>query len=154
MARATHGVNRGTWYYEVNINDMPEGSATRLGWSQELSNLQAPLGYDKFGYSWRSRKGTKFHDSRGYHFSEVGYGQGDTLGFLIYLPEQNFSLDSKLNKPFKTFSGMLPQAFKDRPLVKFKSYFYFEEKDEVQKSLKSLVPLKGSKVSLIKFVIF
>ena len=34
---------------------MPEGSATRLGWGQEYANLQAPLGYDKFGYSWRSR---------------------------------------------------------------------------------------------------
>jgi hypothetical protein len=34
---------------------MPESSATRLGWAQEYANLQAPLGYDKFGYSWRSR---------------------------------------------------------------------------------------------------
>jgi len=49
------GVSRGTWYWEATIEEMPEGSATRLGWGQEYANLQAPLGYDKFGYSWRSR---------------------------------------------------------------------------------------------------
>lgn len=50
-------VSRGTWYWEATIEEMPEGSATRLGWGQEYANLQAPLGYDKFGYSWRSRYG-------------------------------------------------------------------------------------------------
>lgn len=63
--RANTGVNIGTWYYEVKINQMPDNSATRIGWAQELANLQAPLGYDRFGYSWRSRKGTKFHQSIG-----------------------------------------------------------------------------------------
>lgn len=79
---------------------MPEGSATRIGWGQEYGNLQAPLGYDKFGYSWRSRKGTKFHDSHGKHYSE-SYGEGDTLGILIELSEE----------PYVNY---LPQTFKDR----------------------------------------
>jgi len=65
MIRANAGVTKGIWYYEVKINEMPDNSATRIGWSQELANLQTPLGYDKFGYSWRSRKGTKFHESIG-----------------------------------------------------------------------------------------
>lgn len=30
------GVNRGTWYFEITIEDMPDGAATRLGWSQPL----------------------------------------------------------------------------------------------------------------------
>ena len=34
-------------------------------------NLQAPLGYDKFSYSWRSKKGTRFHESRGKHYRFV-----------------------------------------------------------------------------------
>ena len=50
-------------------------------------NLQAPCGYDKFSYSWRSRKGTAFHQSRGKHYAEEGYGESDVLGFYIYLPE-------------------------------------------------------------------
>lgn len=32
------------------------------------------------------RKGTRFHESRGKHYSN-GYGEGDTLGFLIVLPD-------------------------------------------------------------------
>ena len=48
--------------------------------------FQAPLGFDKFGYSCRSRKGTKFHESIGKHYSD-GYKEGDYLGCLIHLPE-------------------------------------------------------------------
>lgn len=96
-------VSRGQWYWEATITNMPDGSATRLGWSQEFANLQAPLGYDKFGYSWRSRKGTRFHESHGKHYSS-GYAQGDTLGFLIILPEiEN--------------SSHVPNTFKDRVCI-------------------------------------
>ena len=59
MVRATHGVSRGAWYWEAAVEEMPEGAATRLGWGRRYANLQAPLGYDKFAYSWRSRKGTR-----------------------------------------------------------------------------------------------
>ena len=49
-ARATHHVSRGNWYFEVKIVEMPEGAAARIGWAQKNANLQAPLGFDKFGY--------------------------------------------------------------------------------------------------------
>lgn len=55
MARATHYVSRGMWYYEVNVDEMKDGSACRIGWGQSFANLQTPLGFDKFGYCWRSR---------------------------------------------------------------------------------------------------
>lgn len=48
-------VTNGNWYWETTIEEMPDNSACRIGWSQEFANVQAPLGYDKFGYSWRSR---------------------------------------------------------------------------------------------------
>ncbi|XP_054711845.1 set1/Ash2 histone methyltransferase complex subunit ASH2-like [Uloborus diversus] len=137
MVRATHGVNRGTWYFECTIDEMPDGAATRLGWSQPLGNLQGPLGYDKFSYSWRSRKSTKFHESKGYHYNDEGYGQGDVLGFLIHLPHT-------ANQP------VLPPIYKDKPLVKFKSYLYYEEKDELQLELKNMKPLFGSKIVFYK----
>lgn len=136
MIRATHCVSKGQWYYEVTIDEMPEGSATRLGWAQEYGNLQAPLGYDKFGYSWRSRKGTKFHECHGKHFS-TGYGEGDVLGFLIVLPEVKDR-------------NYMPSVYKDKPLVKFKSHLYYEEKDQVQDTLKNLKPLPGSKIIFFK----
>ncbi|XP_065199771.1 set1/Ash2 histone methyltransferase complex subunit ASH2 [Planococcus citri] len=136
MARATHYVSRGMWYYEVNVDEMKDGSACRIGWGQSFANLQTPLGFDKFGYCWRSRKGTKFHEARGKHYSS-GFGEGDTLGLLICLPD--------------TKSGaVIPPTFKDRPLVKFKSHLYYEEKDNLTEISKSLTPLKGSKIIFFK----
>lgn len=38
MVRATHGITFGSWYFECTIEEMPENSATRLGWSQALGN--------------------------------------------------------------------------------------------------------------------
>nr|CAH7765623.1 unnamed protein product [Callosobruchus chinensis] len=134
--RATHSVSKGIWYWEATIDEMPEGSATRIGWGQDYANLQAPLGYDKFGYSWRSKKGTKFHESHGKHYSS-GYSEGDTLGCMIVLP-QNSS------------TKLLQNTYKDRPLVKFKSHLYYEDKDNVQERLKSLRHLPGSKMLFFK----
>ncbi|XP_053946148.1 set1/Ash2 histone methyltransferase complex subunit ASH2 isoform X4 [Anastrepha ludens] len=136
MVRATHSVNRGRWYFEAVVDEMPEGAATRLGWGQEYGNLQAPLGYDKFGYSWRSRKGTRFHESHGKHYSD-GYAEGDVLGFLIDIPDV-------------VNTNYLPNTFKDRPLVKFKSHLYYEDKDKVQETLKSLQVIPGSKIEFFK----
>ncbi|XP_076054679.1 set1/Ash2 histone methyltransferase complex subunit ash2 isoform X2 [Oratosquilla oratoria] len=137
LIRATHCVNRGTWYWEATIEDQPEGSHTRLGWCQKFANLQAPLGYDKFGYSWRSRKGTVFQESRGKHYCKDGFSEGDVLGCLITLPDNN-PVDR------------LPSTYKDKPLVKFRSHLYYEDKDDMPEALKNLKPLPGSTVEFFK----
>uniref|UniRef100_A0A670ZAM0 ASH2 like, histone lysine methyltransferase complex subunit n=1 Tax=Pseudonaja textilis TaxID=8673 RepID=A0A670ZAM0_PSETE len=137
MVRASHGVRKGAWYFEISVDEMPPETAARLGWSQPLGNLQAPLGYDKFSYSWRSKKGTKFHQSIGKHYSS-GYGQGDVLGFYISLPEDTETAKS------------LPDTYKDKALIKFKSYLYFEEKDFVDKAEKSLKQALGSQIIFYK----
>uniref|UniRef100_A0A4W5MLM5 Set1/Ash2 histone methyltransferase complex subunit ASH2 n=1 Tax=Hucho hucho TaxID=62062 RepID=A0A4W5MLM5_9TELE len=137
MVRASHGVRKGSWYFEVSIDEMPSDTAARLGWSQPLGNLQAPLGYDKFSYSWRSKKGTRFHQSVGKHYSS-GYGQGDTLGFFIELPDGTET------------SKALPDTYKDKALIKFKSYLYFEEKDYVDKAEKSLKTVTPSRMLFYK----
>ncbi|XP_023372781.1 set1/Ash2 histone methyltransferase complex subunit ASH2 [Otolemur garnettii] len=103
----------------------------------DRGNLQAPLGYDKFSYSWRSKKGTKFHQSIGKHYSS-GYGQGDILGFYINLPEETETAKS------------LPDTYKDKALIKFKSYLYFEEKDFVDKAEKSLKQTPHSEIIFYK----
>uniref|UniRef100_A0A672I961 Ash2 like, histone lysine methyltransferase complex subunit n=1 Tax=Salarias fasciatus TaxID=181472 RepID=A0A672I961_SALFA len=36
MVRASHGVRKGAWYFEVTVDDMPPDTAARLGWSQPL----------------------------------------------------------------------------------------------------------------------
>ncbi|KAK2568275.1 Set1/Ash2 histone methyltransferase complex subunit ASH2 [Acropora cervicornis] len=96
--------------------DLPQDSATRIGWSQLYGNLQAPLGYDKFSYSWRSKKGTS-----------DGFTNGDVVGFFISLPEND-------RKP----ATFLPPTYKDKALIKFKNHLYFEEKDLVDKAEKGV----------------
>lgn len=130
-------MTRGNWYFEVTVEELPDGAATRIGWGQEYANLQAPLGYDKFGYSWRSRKGTKFHESVGKTYSS-GYSEGDTLGFLICLNSEGPIMD------------YMPNTFKDRPLVKFKSHLYYEDKDKVAEALKSLKSVPNSQIIFFK----
>ena len=41
--RANHYVNRGSWYFEIKIVDLPEGAATRIGWAQRNANLQVSM---------------------------------------------------------------------------------------------------------------
>nr|XP_024646922.1 set1/Ash2 histone methyltransferase complex subunit ASH2 isoform X4 [Macaca nemestrina] len=82
----------------------------------DRGNLQAPLGYDKFSYSWRSKKGTKFHQSIGKHYSS-GYGQGDILGFYINLPEDTETAKS------------LPDTYKDKVSINFGPCFKYPPKD-------------------------
>lgn len=62
---------------------MPEGAATRIGWAQRYANLQAPLGFDKFGYSVRSRKGTR--DGRARVCGRTGLSKEIQLMFGIFI---------------------------------------------------------------------
>lgn len=41
VVRCTHGVNAGSWYYEVEILEQPPNSHTRIGWSQALGTYLA-----------------------------------------------------------------------------------------------------------------
>lgn len=36
MVRASHGVRKGAWFFEVTVDEMPLETAARLGWSQPL----------------------------------------------------------------------------------------------------------------------
>ena len=44
----------------------------------------------------------------------------------------------------------LPKSYKDKPLIKFKSHFYFEEKDGIKEATKAAKPLAGSKLTFFK----
>ena len=105
------GVAHGAWYYEVTITSMPPNTAARIGWAQHLANLQTPIGTDKFGYSWRSRKGTVFHEASGLHYSTGGYAENDVLGFLIILPD-NTPPDVVLPRKYKKLVRRLKEKKK------------------------------------------
>ncbi|KAJ1941005.1 transcription factor, contains a PHD finger motif [Linderina macrospora] len=87
MAKASHGVETGAWYFEVDVLEpvRPEYNL-RIGWSQISGELQAPCGFDVFSYSVRAKPSTRFHAAIGSPYGEE-YAPGDTLGVLIYLPQ-------------------------------------------------------------------
>lgn len=82
----------------------------------------------------------------GKHYAEEGYGLGDVLGCLIDLPHS--SLEGKPCSPDSP--AYLPKTYKDKQLIKFKSFYYFEEKDEPAKALKALTPRVGSRIVYYK----
>ncbi|KAH6593058.1 hypothetical protein BASA50_007640 [Batrachochytrium salamandrivorans] len=88
MAKASHGVWDGYWYFEVKKENA--AGHCRVGWSQISGDLQGPCGYDQFSYSYRDQPGTLFHQSRQVkdapELYAEGYGQGDVLGMSIYFP--------------------------------------------------------------------
>lgn len=149
MIRATCGANRGKYYFEIHINSMPDNSATRVGWGQCYANLQAPLGYDHFGYSYRSRYGTKFHQASGKSYDESGgYKAGDTIGCMIELPHpdkkrkfQSYHLPESIKN--KEVGFLMNSKKKDAPKVML---------EEVLKPVdpNKLEPLEGSKISFYK----
>ncbi|CAI9106284.1 OLC1v1005408C4 [Oldenlandia corymbosa var. corymbosa] len=87
MVRATRGVVEGAWYFEIKIVHLGESGHTRLGWSTDKGDLQAPVGYDANSFGYRDIDGTKLHKAVREKYGEEGYKEGDVIGFYINLPD-------------------------------------------------------------------
>lgn len=87
MVRATRGVTEGAWYFEVRVVKLGETGHTRLGWSNEKGDLQAPVGYDGNSFGYRDVDGSKVHKALREKYGDEGYVEGDVVGFYISLPE-------------------------------------------------------------------
>jgi ATP-dependent RNA helicase DDX1 len=75
-ARATHGVNKGVYYYEATVTGT---GLCRLGWSTMAAHLE--IGKDVHGYGY----GGTGMKSFGGQFTEYGgkFGKGDVVGCLV-----------------------------------------------------------------------
>ncbi|RDX84342.1 Protein TRAUCO, partial [Mucuna pruriens] len=87
MVRATRGVVEGAWYFEIRVVKLGESGHTRLGWSTEKADLQAPVGYDGNSFGYRDIDGSKIHKALREKYGEEGYKEGDVIGFYINLPD-------------------------------------------------------------------
>ncbi|KAG2304941.1 hypothetical protein Bca4012_063911 [Brassica carinata] len=87
MVRATRGVVQGAWYFEVKVVSLGETGHTRLGWSTDKGDLQAPVGYDGNSFGFRDIDGCKIHKALREKYAEEGYKEGDVIGFYINLPD-------------------------------------------------------------------
>ena len=62
------------------------GGHLRIGWSMRTGDLQAPVGYDKWSYGFRSLNGSKSHQSRREDgWGGEAWGPGDVVGCAIYM---------------------------------------------------------------------
>ncbi len=122
-ARCTHGVDSGTWYCEFEIKDAFNEEYTkndvdiahrnkanvRLGWGTKLAELQAPIGYDAYGYGYRDVGGSKVHKSFLDEYGE-SYGPGDVIGMLIHFVDDhgnNNNCNVKINNGVNTSPNVL-----------------------------------------------
>ncbi|KAL9248356.1 hypothetical protein vseg_021687 [Gypsophila vaccaria] len=87
MVRATRGVTEGAWFFEIRVVHLGETGHTRLGWSTERGDLQAPVGYDGNSFGFRDVDGSKVHKALREKYGDEGYKEGDVIGFYISLPE-------------------------------------------------------------------
>ena len=91
MARTCFGLSEGSCYCEVEILE-PQPAAfsgtqphCRLGFSTARGDIEAPAGYDWFGFCYRDLDGAAYHQSVRQRYG-APYGVGDCVGMLIRLP--------------------------------------------------------------------
>lgn len=96
-ARASHGVHEGAWYCEVRVSHLGRSGHCRLGWCTRKAELQAPVGFDTFGFSYRDIEGSKVTEGRREPYGEP-FVEGDVIGLYIYLPPGGKTLEPKQNE--------------------------------------------------------
>jgi hypothetical protein len=102
--------------------------------------LQAPAGYDKYGFCYRDIEGTAFHKARGKPYGDP-YGPGDTIGCLIYLTDTEI-LRKDLIAKNPSWEGNQQKKKKSRSVNKAKE---LQEKQDLDDIL-----LEGSHVVFFK----
>ncbi len=56
-----------------------------MGWATAKAELQAPVGVDAFGFSYRDLEGSKVTQATREDYGEP-YGEGDVIGLLLHMP--------------------------------------------------------------------
>lgn len=97
MVRATRGVVKGAWYYEIKVDKLGETGHVRLGWSTQKGDLQAPVGYDGNSFGYRDIDGCKIHKAMREKYGGQGFVEGDVIGFYISLPHGDLYVPKRTN---------------------------------------------------------
>lgn len=86
-ARTNIGIREGKYYFEFKIVNANDKSHVRIGISRREASLEAPVGFDGYGYGIRDVNGEFMTISRRQDFVvEGGFCTGDVIGFLVELP--------------------------------------------------------------------
>ncbi|GLC45275.1 hypothetical protein PLESTB_000717800 [Pleodorina starrii] len=96
-ARCSHGAHEGALYCEVRVSRMGVSGHCRLGWCTRKAELQAPVGYDTFGFSYRDVDGSKVFNGLREPYGQP-FREGDVVGMYIYLPKGGRTLEPQQNE--------------------------------------------------------
>jgi Set1/Ash2 histone methyltransferase complex subunit ASH2 len=125
--RATHGMYEGSFYCEVKVTRLGDTGHCRLGWSSKKSEINAPVGFDAHGFSYRDLEGSKVHKALREPYGEA-YAEGDVIGLMLYMPPGGRPMERRMSE-----------------IVRYKgSLYHVDEGEEPPK------PLVGSRVAFSK----
>lgn len=94
QVRATHGVNQGTWVYEVKIVEpLTNGIGVRVGWATKDAPLDEPVGANRNGYGFVPGTAHAVHDRHKRVYGSLAASTGDVIGCLLHIPLQKKSLE-------------------------------------------------------------
>lgn len=114
MVRATHGAHQGTFYCEVTATHLGVTGHARVGWATKKAEINAPVGFDAFGYSYRDLEGSKVHRAMREPYGAV-FKEGDTVGLFLHMP-----------------SGGRPMERQVQDVVRYKGALYTVQEEEGQ----------------------
>jgi COMPASS component BRE2 len=89
--RANVAITEGKWFFEFRVVKSDDTKHVRLGIGRREASLEAPIGFDAYGYGLRDKTGDKVHLSRPKQFMNDGFKKGDVIGIVVELPKAEFT---------------------------------------------------------------
>jgi hypothetical protein len=123
---ATHGVEAGNWYFEVEILEGEPQAHARFGFGRMGAKVGGPVGMDCRGFGFCD-SGHIAHQARKKGILGRSWGPGDRIGCQIYLP-----------------TAQIPLPKPTRTVVDYNRQVYFEEILPDPKGPDPAEPLSGS----------
>lgn len=111
--RATHGFHEGTRYCEVTVQHLGDSGHCRVGWGTKQAEINAPVGYDQYGFGYRDLEGSKVHKALREEYAEP-YGESDVLGLFLHLPEGGRALETRAGAELARYKGALYQVLPEQ----------------------------------------
>lgn len=123
--------------------------SVRIGLARGEACLQAPVGFDGYGYGLRDKTGESIHLSRPTPFMHEPFKSGDVIGLHVYLPKISSYLDkqrAKLRGENAVTTNTYKTVSRDRIPIKYKGQMYFESLEyQTTKEMDQLVFEGGKK---------
>ena len=83
---ASTGSSSGSWYFEVNVEELSPGAFFRVGWSTRRTRFDCPIGSDCFSCAVRSKDGRRVILGKVWPGAETeAFKVGDVIGCSVKL---------------------------------------------------------------------